>query len=158
MTTETAVQPRGGRLPETAYIRQLVQVIRADDSYGNWEELADHDLLADYIVTAEERRQIPIVGEPEPELLWRLERFYDAVGLLLGRRTGCVASPMSRISWEGFGRIVLIAGRLVVLQRHVRDLHRFGFASFTELAVEGEKLTAEAETTIRTHPEAAEAA
>jgi len=65
---------------------------------------------------------------------------------------------MSRIHWEGFGRVVLIAGRLVVLSHHLRDVHRFGFASYEALADEGERLTAEAIAMIEAHRELAEAA
>jgi len=154
----TAAAPRGGPLPRSDFIRQLVQVLRAEDSWGAWEDLGDADLLAEYVVTAEDRRDLPITGDPEPELVWRLEQFYAAVGLLVGRRSGCTASPMSRIHWEGFGRVVLIAGRLVVLSHHLRDVHRFGFASYEALAAEGERLTAEAIAMIEAHRELAEAA
>lgn len=149
--------PRGGPLPSSPFLTQLVQVLRADDTWGTWEDVGDAELLADYVVTAAERRALAITGEPEPELVWRLEQFYAAIGLLLGRRTGCTASALSRIHWEGFGRIVLIAGRLVVLSHHLRDVHRFGFASFAELAREGERLTAEAAAMIEAHPELARA-
>lgn len=154
----TAVAPRGGPLPPSDFIRQLVQVLRADDSWGAWEDLGDADLLAEYVVTAQERRELPITGDPEPELVWRLEQFYAAVGLLVGRRSGCTASPMSRIHWEGFGRVVLLAGRLVVLSHHLRDVHRFGFASYEALAAEGERLTAEATAMIEAHRELAQVA
>ncbi|MEO1090508.1 MAG: NifX-associated nitrogen fixation protein [Pseudomonadota bacterium] len=155
MTAIAAIATRGGHLPESPFLRQLVQVIRADDSFGSWDGLSDTDLLADFVVTKEERRQIPIIGEPDPEVIWRMEQFYAAIGLVVGRRTDCMASPMSRITWEGFGRVVLLAGQLVVLSRHVRDVHRFGFESFAALAAEGERLAQEATAMIELHPEVA---
>jgi probable nitrogen fixation protein len=155
---ETSVGARGGHLPRSAFLDQLVMVLRAEDSWGTWEDLGATAMLAGYILTPEERRDVPITGEPEPEQVWRLEQFYAAVGLLVGRRTGCAAAPMSRIHWEGFGRVVLIAGRLVVLSHHLRDVHRFGFSSFEELAREGERLTAAATAMIAAHPELARAA
>ena len=53
--------------------------------------------------------------------------------------------------------MVLIAGRLVVLSKHLRDVHRFGFTSYAKLAEAGEKLTADAEAMIAAHPDAARA-
>ncbi|MFP4125263.1 MAG: NifX-associated nitrogen fixation protein [Alphaproteobacteria bacterium] len=153
----TADARRGGPVPASAFLDQLVMVLRAEDAWGAWERMGDAELLAGFILTPEERREVPVTGEPEPEQVWRLEQFYAAVGLLVGRRTGCAAAPMSRIHWEGFGRVVLIAGRLVVLSRHLRDVHRFGFASFTELAAEGERLATEAAALIAEHPELARA-
>jgi probable nitrogen fixation protein len=41
---------------------------------------------------------------------------------------------------EGFGRLVLIAGRLIVGNKQLRDVHRFGFDNLTKLAEEGDKL------------------
>jgi probable nitrogen fixation protein len=43
---------------------------------------------------------------------------------------------------EGFGRMVLTAGRLVVVNKHLRDVHRFGYPSFAKLAEEGDKAVA----------------
>jgi probable nitrogen fixation protein len=36
--------------------------------------------------------------------------------------------------------MVLIAGRLIVVNKQLRDVHRFGFASIEKLAAEGQKL------------------
>lgn len=155
--SDLATEVRGGTYPQSEYLAQLAAVIRAQDSYGTWDGKTDADLLADYIVTAEERRDMPIIADPEPEVLDRIEKFYDAIGLLLEKRSGIMAAQMSRISHEGFGRVVLIAGRLVVISKHLRDVHRFGFTSFEKLAEAGEKLTAEAAAMIAAHPEAARA-
>ena len=53
---------------------------------------------------------------------------------------------------------MLIAGRLVVLSRHLRDVHRFGFASLEALAREGERLADEAAAVIADHAELARTA
>ncbi|MEM8597376.1 MAG: DUF269 domain-containing protein, partial [Pseudomonadota bacterium] len=74
---------------------------------------------------------------------------------LIEKQTGCMASQMQKMSHEGFGRIVLIAGKLVVVSKHLRDVHRFGFVSWAKLAEAGESLVAGAVETIETHPAAA---
>lgn len=157
MSVATETLPRGGDLPACDFIAQLVAVIRAEDSYGSWEDKSNAELLEDYIVTAEERREMPIMGDPDPDLLWRVEKFYDAVALLLEKRTGARASQMSKIHHEGFGRIVLLSGRLVVVSKHVRDIHRFGFETYAKLAEAGEKATQEAADTVARFPDAAQA-
>ena len=81
--------------------------------------------------------QLPIIGDPDPETLWRLELFYNAVGLVIERATGIMVSPMMKIHHEGFGRLVLTAGRLIVLNKQLRDVHRFGFDSLEKLAERG---------------------
>ena len=107
--------------------------------HGSWDGKSDLDLIAPYIVDKEARKQLPIIGDPDPEMLWRVELFFNAVGLAIERATGCMVSPMMKMSHEGFGRQVLMAGRLIVVNKQLRDVHRFGFLSLEKLAEEGSK-------------------
>ncbi len=141
---------------EAPFVATLVRVLRAEDSYGVWESLPDADVLKDYIVTKEQRREIPIIGDPDPDVMMRVEKFYIAIGLDIERVTGRIASPMMKMSHEGFGRVVLTAGRLVVLSKSLRDVHRFGFETFEKLAEAGEKLVAEAVKWIESYPAVAD--
>jgi probable nitrogen fixation protein len=148
-----AVAPAPQRLPASAFLKSLVTLMRAHDRIGAWEGIPDAALLADYILDKERRRSIPIIGDPSAQTLWRLDLFYAAVGLAIERQTGVIASPLMKISSEGFGRVVLTAGRLIVVDRYLRDVHRFGFSSLDHLVAEGEKLVAAAATTIRRFPD-----
>ena len=71
--------------------------------------------------------------------IWRLELFFNAVALSIERATGVMISPMLKMSHEGFGRMVLIGGRLIVVNKQLRDVHRFGFDNLGKLAEEGDK-------------------
>ncbi|TIP97553.1 MAG: NifX-associated nitrogen fixation protein [Mesorhizobium sp.] len=128
----------------TPFVKCLVRLIRAQDSYGSWERKADAELLGDFIITKEQRRAIPIIGDPDPDVLWRLDMFYTAVGLAIEERCGLMASPMIELSHEGFGRVLFTAGRLVALSKTLRDVHRFGFETFRKLAEAGTKLVDDA--------------
>lgn len=140
---------------KSPFVQTLAKLIRAQDRFGVWEGKPDTVLLADYIIDKEKRRLIPIVGDPDPDLLSRLELFYSAVGLEVEKRTGVMSSPIMKMSHEGFGRMVLTAGRLLVVNRHLRDVHRFGFPSLTRLAEEGLKLVEDAVGWIEKYPEVA---
>ena len=139
----------------TPFLQCLIGRIRAEDSYGAWEKRSDESLLAEYVVTKEQRRAIPIISDPDPEVIARVEQFYQAVGLAVERATRVMATPMMKMSHEGFGRVVLIAGRLVVLARSLRDVHRFGFDSLEKLAAEGTEAVEQAVAMIEAHPELA---
>lgn len=135
------------------FIQELVKQWRAQDTHGTWDGKPDMALLAPYIVTREQRRQMPIMGDPDPDILWRLELFYNAVGLAIEGRTGTIATPMMKMHHEGFGRMVLMAGRLIVLSKHLRDVHRFGFESMDALAAEGDKLVNDGVAMIESFPD-----
>ena len=140
---------------DSLFIKELIKQWRAQDAHGAWEGKSDEQLLAPYIITKEQRREMPIIGDPDPDTLWRLELFYNAVGLAIERQTGIMVSPMMKMHHEGFGRMVLTASRLVVVNKHLRDVHRFGFESMEKLAQEGEKLVAAGVEMIGKFPEVA---
>ena len=133
-------EPAPARAEDSAFFQELVKQWRAQDTHGQWERKSDRELLAPYVIDKAARREIPIIGDPDPETLWRLELFYNAVGIAIERRTGAMATPMMKMSHEGFGRIVLITGRLIVLNKMLRDVHRFGFDSYEKLSAEGDRL------------------
>jgi len=140
----------------TPFVQQLIKQLRAQDTHGTWDGKSDMQLLKPYIHTPEERRAIPIMGDPDPETLWHLEIFYNAIAVAIERETGQMVSPMMKMSHEGFGRMVLLAGRLVVVNKQLRDVHRFGFPSLAKLAEAGGKFLDEAVTMIRTYPAVAQ--
>ena len=143
VTTPEVAGPSEAELLQDPFIRELIKQLRAQDTHGTWEGKSDAKLLAPYIVTAEQRKALPIMGDPDPETLWRLDLFHNAIGLSIERATGCMVSPMMKMSHEGFGRAILTAGRLIVVNRYLRDVHRFGYASLKKLAEAGNKLVAE---------------
>ena len=122
------------------FFRDLALQFRSHDGFGAWDKLTDEQVLKPFILDAEARKAIPIIGDPDPDVLWRLEIFYNTVALSIEKRTGIMVSPMMKMSHEGFGRLVLIAGRLVVVNKNLRDVHRFGFPSREKLLAEAEKL------------------
>jgi probable nitrogen fixation protein len=150
---ESAVQTTA---PATrVFLNELIKQWRAQDMHGSWDAKSDLDLLEPYILTKEKRREIPIMSDPDPETLWRMELFYNAVGLVIERATGVMVSPLMKLHHEGFGRLVLTAGRLIVFNKHLRDVHRFGFESLEKLESEGEKLVMDGIEWIKKYPEVA---
>ena len=137
------------------FLKELIKQWRAQDTYGSWDAKSDLDLLQPYIVTREMRRQMPVMSDPDPDTLWRMELFYNAIGLTLERTTGIMVSPLMKLHHEGFGRLVLTAGRLIVINKHLREVQRFGFDSIESLELEGEKLVAAALEWIEKYPEVA---
>lgn len=142
-------------LMDTPFVRELIKVLRAQDTHGTWEGKTDRKLLDPYILTAEQRREIPIIGDPDPEIIWRMELFYNAIGVAIERATGNMVTPMSKMSHEGFGRLILLAGRLIVVNKQLRDVHRFGFASLEKLVEAGNKFVDEGVKMIKDYPQVA---
>ncbi len=137
------------------FVNELIKQWRAQDAHGAWDKKSDLDLLSPYILDKERRKEIPLMGDPDPETIWRLELFYNAVGLSIERATGVMVTPMMKMHHEGFGRMILAAGRLIVVNKQLRDVHRFGFGSLEKLAEEGEKFVAAGVEMINKYPDVA---
>jgi probable nitrogen fixation protein len=154
--SETAAVLDQDAAADAPFIKELVKIWRAQDAHGAWDKKSDLSLLDPYIVDKAARRALPIIGDPDPDTIWRLELLYNAVAMLIEKRTGIMVSPMLKMSHEGFGRMVLIGGRLIVVNKQLRDVHRFGFDSLGKLAEEGEKLVAAGVEMIEKFPEVAQ--
>jgi probable nitrogen fixation protein len=150
------VTPATSPALDSVFIKELIKQWRAQDMHGSWDGKSDLDLLEPYILTKEKRRAIPIMGDPDPETLWRLDLFYNAIGLAIERATGIMVAPMMKMHHEGFGRMILTAGRLIVANKYLRDIHRFGFDSLEKLDEEGSKIIAAAVEMIGKYREVAE--
>ena len=155
MTVAAAEAGHDEALLKDPFVVELIKQLRAQDTHGTWEGKSDAKLLEPYIVTPEQRREMPIMGDPDPDTLWRLDLFHNAVGLAIERATRCMVTPMTKMSHEGFGRTVLSTGRLIVVNRHLRDVHRFGYPSLARLAEAGNKLVAEGVAMIQQYPDVA---
>ena len=143
--------------PGPAYREVLVQLMRAHDSFGVWAGRPDDAILAGYVMTKEKRRAIPLIGDPDSKAVWRLEVFYTAVATAVSRVAGLDATALVKLSSEGFGRAIVMVGRLVALDRSVRDVHRFGFESVDALSMAGDALLADCLRQIDRFPDAARA-
>jgi probable nitrogen fixation protein len=58
---------------ESLFVKELIKQWRAQDMYGSWDGKSDVDLLEPYIVDKKKRKEIPMLGDPDPETSWRME-------------------------------------------------------------------------------------
>ena len=152
---EVALVKESNPAAEAPFVKELIKIWRAQDTHGTWDNKEDLDLLEPYIIDKEKRRALPIMGDPDPDTIWRMELFFNAVCLSIERETRVMISPMLKMSHEGFGRMVLIGGRLVVVNKQLRDVHRYGYDSLAKLAEEGDKFVKAAIEMINKFPDVA---
>jgi probable nitrogen fixation protein len=139
----------------TGFLRDLLDQIRAADAYGQLDRFTDEQLLAPFVVTREDRRRIAANCDLEPATEARLRSFYQAVAAATEKATGAFTTTILDLSHEGFGRVIIFAGRLVVIDDALRDVQRFGFDSLDKLAARGESLVIGATKTVERWSEVA---
>lgn len=134
---------------------ELERQVRALDAYGSYDAWSMAKVLDPYILTKERKREIPLVGDPDDITISRLKAFYNAIAALIEKECGRMAIPLISLTHEGFGRALITVGKLVVMEKTLRDVHRFGFPSVSKLKDEADKLLAVALEIIGAHPKAA---
>lgn len=152
--SETVIDPSDPVL-ETDFIQEMMRQIRAIDSYGVYDTASDLDILDPLILTKERKREIPVIGDPDEETLARVKAYYNAIAVMVEKECGKMAVPMINISHEGFGRALITVGKLVVMDKSLRDVHRFGFPTLSKMKDESDKLLSVALSIVGQFPEAA---
>ncbi|GAB6054545.1 NifX-associated nitrogen fixation protein [Magnetospira thiophila] len=155
MTTELVIAHTDPVL-KTEFATEMLRQMNAIDSYGTYEGWAPEKILDPYMMTKERRREIPIVGDPDDIIIARVKAFYNAIASMIERECGKMAVPMVHLSHEGFGRAIITVGKLVVMDRTLRDVHRFGFPTLGKMKDEADKLLSVALEIIGKYPEAAD--
>jgi probable nitrogen fixation protein len=153
---QPAVVQDGDAALQHPIVRQMVVQLRAMDSYGTYDTWSDARVLDPLVLTRERRKAIPVVGDPDETTVARVKAFYNALAQLIERDCGLLAVPVINLTHEGFGRALILVGKLVALDKTLRDVHRFGFDSLEALVGEAEKQLARAAGLIAGHRAVAE--
>ncbi|HEX4974477.1 MAG TPA: NifX-associated nitrogen fixation protein [Pseudomonadales bacterium] len=126
------------------FVKQMVVQLRAMDSYGTYDTWSDHRVLDPLVLTRERRKAIPVVGDPDETVISRVKAFYNAIAQMLEKECGILAVPVINLTHEGFGRALILVGKLVALDKSLRDVHRFGFDTLEVMIEEQEKILSKA--------------
>jgi probable nitrogen fixation protein len=140
---------------ESDFAKEMVRQMRAIDTYGSYDEWSVSKILTPFIMTKEMKRDIPVVGDPDEIIMARVKAFYNAISALIEKECGLMAVPMINLSHEGFGRAIITVGKLVVMDKTLRDVHRFGFPTLSKMKDEADKLLSVALEIIGKHSEVA---
>jgi len=139
----------------TDFVKEMVRQMRAVDTYGTCDDWPVEKILEPFVLTKEKKREIPVVGDPDEITMSRVKAFYNAISAMIEKECGSMAAPVVNLTHEGFGRALIIVGKLVVMDKTLRDVHRFGFPSLSKMKDEADKLLSVAVEIIGQHPKVA---
>lgn len=125
-----------------AFLKELLAQLRANDPYGALEAKKDEDLLMGLIRS--KSLDGALCAPPDLGALDRIRAFYRAIAVSLERELGGFFQMVMEVSSEGFGRVIIYSGRLIVLEKTLRDAQTFGFASMERMLYEAKSATCRA--------------
>ena len=139
----------------TDFIKEMLRQVRALDSYGQYDGQPVESVLAPLVLTKARKAEIPLLGDPDEITVAFVKAFYNAIAVLIEKECGLMAVSLIHLSHEGFGRVLITVGKLVVLDRTLRDVHRFGFQSLSKMKDEADRYLSVALEIIGKFPEVA---
>jgi probable nitrogen fixation protein len=140
---------------ETDFAKEMVRQMRAIDTYGTYDTWPVGKILDPFVLTKEKKKEIPVVGDPDEITMSRVKAFYNAISAMIEKECGLMAVPMLNLTHEGFGRAIITVGKLVVMDKTLRDVHRFGFPNLSKMKDEADKLLSVALEIIGQYPKVA---
>jgi probable nitrogen fixation protein len=95
-------------------------------------------LLKKFVKTKEDLKKIPIIADIDEMLIGEIKMMFKAIALQFERKTGVMCNVVMEMSHEGFGRCIVFAGRIILVDKYFKDAHRFGFRTLEKLYEEGQ--------------------
>lgn len=130
---------------ESLFTDTLIGQVRALDQFGTWANKDDEDILKEkYVKSKEDLKNIPVIADIDEMQIQDIRLVYQAIALAFEKKTGVMCSVVMEMSHEGFGRVVVIAEKIVIVNKFFKDAHRFSFRTYEKLLEEGDKLLSDA--------------
>ena len=73
------------------------------------------------------RSYYAVIGDPDEDVVARVRAFYNGIAAMIEQECGLIAVPLVSLTHEGFGRALVTVGKLVAVDRTLRDVHRNNF-------------------------------
>ncbi|MFI3136293.1 MAG: NifX-associated nitrogen fixation protein [Methylococcaceae bacterium] len=140
MATATLVVQEDDALLGSDIVKDMIKQLRAIDAYDTYAGWSTAKIIDPLVLTKERKQAIPVIGDPDEITIARLKAYYNSLATLIEQKTGLMAAPMVHITHEGFGRALVMVGKLVVVDKVLRDTHRFGFGSLDDLCEKSDKV------------------
>ncbi|MGR9116019.1 MAG: NifX-associated nitrogen fixation protein [Gammaproteobacteria bacterium] len=140
---------------ENDFVNEMLKQLRALDTYDTYEGWSKAKIVDPLVLTKERKKEIPVVGDPDEITLARVKAYYNAIASAIEKESGLMAVPMINITHEGFGRALVMVGKLIVVDKVLRDIHRFGFPSLEKMCEQSNKIIDRAKELIEKYREAA---
>lgn len=130
---------------EKLFIEALIGQLRALDQFGTWTGKDNTDLLIEkFVKTKEQLREIPIIADIDEMKIKDIRVIFQAVAIAFERKTNVMCNVILEMSHEGFGRGAVMADKIVIFDKYLKDAHRYSFRTYDDLVKEGGKILTKA--------------
>lgn len=122
------------------FTKALVAQLRAIDTYNHWGRMSDEELIDKKYIKKKGSGATANCHIKDEQALFNIKMFFQTIATEFERETGELSNVMMEFSDEGFGRVVVIAGKIVIVDKSIRDANSYGFKTVEKLEIEGAKM------------------
>jgi probable nitrogen fixation protein len=133
MSTANLVVAEDDSYLKSDIVQDMIKQLRAIDTFGTYDGWTEARIIDPVVLTKERKQGIPVIGDPDETTIARVKAYYNSLSTLIEKKSGLMAMPMINITHEGFGRALIMVGKLIVVDKVLRDVHRWGFPSLEKL-------------------------
>ncbi len=144
MSTANLVVAEDDSYLKSDIVQDMIKQLRAIDTFGSYDGWSEARSIDPLVLTKERKQQIPVIGDPDEMTLARVKAYYNSLSSLIEKKSGLMAVPMVNITHEGFGRALIMVGKLIIVDKILRDVHRWGFPSLEKLCEQTDATIAKA--------------
>lgn len=123
------------------FLKEIVNQVRAYDTYGTWEKKSNEDLLKEFLKGGS-KKPLSLVGhcEIDPKAMLKIYAYFKALGAIIEKLSGFITSVVINMDDEGNGTVLIYTGRFILVNKTIRNANMFGFNSIDDMRSQGEKL------------------
>lgn len=124
-------------------LKEVVNQVRNYDFYGAWAKKSDENILEQLFLSKPEKKSsVSLIGhcEVDPKAILKIHAYFKAIGVVLEKLSGLLTSVVINIDEEGNGIILIYAGRLILLNKVIRDANRFHFKSLEDMVSKAQRI------------------
>lgn len=121
------------------FTKALVAQLRAIDTYNHWGRLSDDDLIEQKFIKKKSEGGAANCHIKDESAIFNIKTFFQTIATEFERKTGELSNVLMEFSDEGFGRVVVISGKIVICDKTIRDANNYGFKTKEKLEDEGSK-------------------
>lgn len=136
------------------FLDSLDKVVQGNDALGLYRNLDVAQRLEQmFLVTPEEKQQTEACGLIDPKVKEKIELFFQAVTYAIEQKSGKLVSSIVELNSEGFGRVILYSGRLILVNKSIRGIQKFTFTELKQLDKAGTQYISNALSWLEKYPE-----
>jgi probable nitrogen fixation protein len=126
---------------DSLFYNSLVKQLRAIDQWNSWDKMSDEEIVTlKYIKSKEKMAEIPMMADIDARTLLNIRIMLQTLALAVEQTTGTMTNAVMDINYEGFGRGLILARNVILLEKVYREANRFNFTEIEKLIAEGEKM------------------